>query len=321
MAYPAEVLKKAREEYNQKKELFRSENNRLRSEIYSKVPKAQLIEKEIASTCMRLSSCILEGGDIEKNIEEIRRFNKQKIKELSLLLCENGFASNSLETKYFCPLCQDSGIYKGKTCSCVTDIRKKLMYERLGGFEDSSFPEFNSLQLSYYGEYQGLMENTLQKCFNYAKGFTLSSKSMLFFGGVGLGKTHVSKAIGKMVIDKGFDVFYIPFTTLAQKLENAKFGRSDDSFEDFLSPVLDCELLILDDVGAEFTTGFTVSLLYEIVNTRLIKNIPTIINTNLDDDDLREKYGERTASRLANCYSFMVFKGEDIRMKLKFSLK
>ena len=321
MAYPEEVLKKAREIFNTRKEDFRLSNEKKRMEIFSKIPQAASLEREIASTGFRLSKLILEGRNIEEGLAEIRRFNEEKKKELGDLLVLNGFLRDSLEPKYICPLCCDTGIKDGKACTCIEKIRRKLMYERLGSFDETNYPTFEELKLSYYGDYSPLMEKTLNKCRLYADNFTTDSKSLLFFGGVGLGKTHVSKAIGKIVIDKGFDVFYIPFTTLSQTLENAKFRRNDESYENYINPILDCELLILDDVGAEFTSAFTVSLLYEIVNSRLISDKPTIISTNLNDEMLSERYGERTASRLVCSYDVMLFKGSDIRRKKKFNLE
>ena len=320
MAYPEEILKKAREVFNARKEDFRLSNERKRMEIFSKIPEADSLEREIASTGFRLSKLILEGRNIEEGLAEIKSCSEKKKKALGDLLVLNGFARDSLEPKYICPVCCDTGIKDGKACSCIEKIRRKLMYERLGSFNETNYPTFEELKLSYYGEYAPLMEKTLSRCFNYAESFSNDSKSLLFFGGVGLGKTHVSKAIGKIAIDRGFDVFYIPFTTLSQTLENAKFRRNDESYEDFIKPVLDCELLILDDVGAEFTSAFTVSLLYEIVNSRLISNKPTIISTNLNDEMLSERYSERTASRLVCSYDVMLFKGSDIRRKKKFNL-
>ncbi len=319
MSYPQEVLKKAREEYEREKENFRIENERKKAKIYSCVPKARILEREIAATGFKISSLILKGKDVDKGLSEIQSYNRMKKEELGSLLVENGFGRDSLDIKYLCPLCSDTGVKNGRACSCIEGIRRRLMYERLGGFNEKNCPTFEALKLSYYGDSREIMENTLKKCYNYAEGFTTNSKSLLFYGSVGLGKTHVSRAMGKIIIDKGFDVFYIPFTTLSQKLENAKFRKSDESYEDFISPVLNCELLILDDVGAEFSSAFSISLLYEIVNSRLIGNKPTIISTNLNDEMLAERYGERTASRLVCSYDVLLFKGSDIRRKIKFN--
>ena len=319
MSYPEEVLKKAREEYEKEKENFRIKNEQNRMKIYQRLPEARILEREIASTGFKLSSLILKGQNIEEGLAQIQSYNEEKKKELGDLLVRNGFLRDSLEPRYYCPLCSDTGVRDGRACSCIENIRKRFMYERLGGFKENSYPTFEELKLSYYGDCRDIMENTLRKCCNYAENFSTSSKSLLFYGGVGLGKTHVSKAIGKMAIDKGFDVFYVSFTTLSQNLENAKFRKNDESYENFILPVLNCELLILDDVGAEFTSAFTVSLLYEIVNSRLIKNMPTIINTNLNDEMLSERYGERTASRLVCSYDVLLFKGSDIRRKIKFN--
>lgn len=321
MSFPQEVLKKARNEYTNKKERFVAERERRFLQIFTALPKAKELSDMISRTSAKLAKAVMESDNIEKRVLEIKDFNNQKAQQLRSLLEDNGYSPDALNHSYYCPLCNDTAIFKGKTCKCLLDIQKKVMYERLGNSNDLEEFSFDDIKLSYYGNDKDFMEGTLRKCISYANSFSGNAKNMLFSGGVGLGKTHISKAIGKEVIDKGFDVFYIPFNTLSSRLESAKFGRSDGNYDQYLVAVLNCQLLILDDLGAEFSTTFTTSLLYEIINSRLLSKLPTIINTNLDYTSLSDKYGNRILSRLANCYSFILFKGEDIRMKKKFSLE
>ena len=71
--------------------------------------------------------------------------------------------------------------------------------------------------------------------------------------------------------------------------------------------------MILDDLGTEMTTSFTVSALYQLVNTRLSGNRQTIISTNLSDEEIQRRYGGQIASRLAGEYELLTFAGSDIR--------
>lgn len=318
--YPTEVLKRARDEYNKRKEQFTAKNQNSITSIFQTLPQVKTLSEEISRTSAMLAINIINGTEVTKNVEKIKDYNISKNSELKALLVNKGFSPDALSPKYYCPLCCDRGIYNGKTCKCITDIQKEIMYERLGSGENLDSYSFDDIRLSYYEEQKAHMEKSISKCVEFAESFSKDSKSMIFSGGVGLGKTHISKAIGKIVIDKGFDVFYIPFTTLSTRLESAKFGRSEGNYQQYLDPVIDCDLLILDDLGAEFSTTFTTALLYEIINTRLLKKLPTIINTNLDYNALGDRYGERILSRLANCFSFILFMGKDIRMKKKFSL-
>jgi DNA replication protein DnaC len=77
----------------------------------------------------------------------------------------------------------------------------------------------------------------------------------------------------------------------------------------------DLDLFILDDLGTEMTTAFTVSALYEIVNTRLITGRKTIVSSNLLVQELGARYSGQIASRLGGEYQVLTFRGDDIRKK------
>ena len=81
--------------------------------------------------------------------------------------------------------------------------------------------------------------------------------------------------------------------------------------------LLTVDLLILDDLGTEFETSFNTSLVYNVINTRLNRGLPTIISTNLDYQKINEKYEERIVSRLFAVYDCFEFIGEDVRILKK----
>ena len=81
---------------------------------------------------------------------------------------------------------------------------------------------------------------------------------------------------------------------------------------------MDADLLILDDLGAEYNTPFNVSSVYNIINTRMNFGKPTIISSNLTSQELEERYTERVVSRLLTQYTYLRFIGEDVRqLKLR----
>ena len=80
--------------------------------------------------------------------------------------------------------------------------------------------------------------------------------------------------------------------------------------------ILSCDLLILDDLGTEMTTSFVISALYQILNTRLMTEKSTILNTNLNPVEIARRYSAQIASRIEGEYRLLPFFGEDIR-KLK----
>ena len=145
----------------------------------------------------------------------------------------------------------------------------------------------------------------------------MSSPSIMMLGATGLGKTHLSLAIAKQVILKGYHVLYCTAQDILRKIEREHFSRSIVE-DETLQTVLDADLLILDDLGAEYNTPFNVSSVYNIINTRMNFGKPTIISSNLTSQELEERYTERVVSRLLTQYTYLRFIGEDVRqLKLR----
>ena len=152
-------------------------------------------------------------------------------------------------------------------------------------------------------------------CLNYANSFDLNSYSILMMGETGLGKTHLSLAIAGEVLKKGFGVVYGSVQNLFSNIEKEHFGRATDADGTTEKMLLECDLLILDDLGAEFTTSFTVATFNNIVNTRMLTSKPTIISTNLSLTEMQKRYSERIASRIIGEYNILTFAGKDIRQQ------
>ena len=76
--------------------------------------------------------------------------------------------------------------------------------------------------------------------------------------------------------------------------------------------MLETDLLIIDDLGTEYKNQFTAAMLYNTINTRLLKRRATIISTNFTFDDLERDYDQRITSRLTGEYSPLVLEGGDI---------
>lgn len=328
MPYPLEIVKKSRELLAERREKATSEAIERRMAVAKRAPRALEIEREISTTSARLASAVLSGEDVAAQVRKIREFNLQKQRELSEALRSGGFPPDVLEPHYHCALCRDTGAFQGRLCSCVVQLEKELMYERLGAQASVDLCGFERFDLRYYSEKgspsaavseRAVMSKTLSECVKYAQNFSLDSPSLLLIGKPGLGKTHLSLSIAYTVIEGGFDVLYLPFHTLLTRLESARFSKGSAEYQDYLDPVLHCELLVLDDLGSEFTTAFSTSVLYDLVNTRQLRSLPTVINTNLNEGDIASRYGERLHSRLLGCFRVIPFVGEDIRLQKLYS--
>ena len=132
MPYPLEIVKKSRELLAERREKATAEAIERRMAVSRRAPRALEIEREISTTSARLASAVLSGEDVAAQVRKIREFNLQKQRELSEALRSGGFSPDVLEPRYHCALCRDTGAFQGRLCSCVVQLEKELMYERLG---------------------------------------------------------------------------------------------------------------------------------------------------------------------------------------------
>ena len=97
-------------------------------------------------------------------------------------------------------------------------------------------------------------------------------------------------------------------------MERAKFNNDEDARKK-VEKYADCDLLIIDDLGTEVASQFTLMALYTIINDRVLCGKPTIISTNLTTDGIARRYNPQIASRLRGNFRRVTFLGEDIRLK------
>ena len=156
------------------------------------------------------------------------------------------------------------------------------------------------------------MEQVLAYCRQYAANFAPGADNLLLRGPTGVGKTHASLAIARQAAEKGHAVIYGPAQVLLHQLEKEHFGRAEGNSEDML---LACDLLVLDDLGAEFSSPFYVSCLYNLINTRMLEGRTIILSTNLNQNQLKERYGDQITSRITGTFVPLLFMGRDIRQQ------
>ena len=281
------------------------------AELCAKIPALAKIDRELASCGPALVAAAI-GGDREK-FAEIEARNLALQKKRGEILVLNGYRADEDAPDYACKACSDSGYADGKLCPCV---KKRLAVEAytsagLGkGLMDKTFDNFS---LQYYsGEERTRMESILAGCKKYVQNFDGNARSLLFMGKTGLGKTHLSAAIAGGVAMKGYRVLYETSQKLFDTYEAARFGRSDAPDTD---KYLACDLLIIDDLGAECSSQYTAATFFNLLNTRLIEGKPILINTNLNRPQLESVYGERVLSRLLGEFRVLLFVGKDVRMQ------
>ena len=313
MSYSSENIQSVRELIDSRREKAESDAARREGELRAKIPGYAEIEKQLSKTSEKIWGAISGEGDVSPKIEKLKKENLDLQKKRDKLLADNGYDKNYYLPVYFCEKCSDTGFGEdGKMCSCM---KKELV---LAGLRSSGIgyliekQNFDNFDLSYYdGADRENMSNVFSFCRDYADSFGKGAQSLLFIGATGLGKTHVSTSIAGRVIEKGFDVVYETAQNIFFEFEQNRFNRGDKNTGRFL----DTDLLIIDDLGAEVTNQFTVACLYNIINTRISAGKATIINTNLNQHEIRERYEDRITSRLFGEFIPLSFTGSDVRAK------
>lgn len=316
---------KARQSLAQKRAARKDREDQLRAELFAKNPRLAEIENELASLGSSVVKSVVSGEDeVLLLIEGFRLRAESLTEERRQILQSLGYGETVLDRLPICPLCKDSGIYEGSLCTCVKQEARRLCFEDLNRSSPLSLSRFSDFSLDYYPDTSSptgksprrRMEEVLCYCKGYAREFTKDSPNLLFFGKTGLGKTHLSLAIARQVIEKGYFVLYLPCQTAVDRLEREKF-RSEESCAGSFDQLTECDLLVLDDLGTEFLTSFTQTSLYNLINSRLLRKLPTILNTNLTLKELNDRYGERLTSRIGGAFTEIYFDGEDVRLLKK----
>lgn len=290
------------------------------SQIREEIPEIAKIQAGLQQVGIEISQLFFYKQNTDEKVAELRERSFALVEERSKLLRKNGYDENALKPQFVCEMCEDKGFINGRMCACHKQLLKDLMRKEVSRFAPLDKCTFDNFSLDYYSEQP--MENAIiprqraekifDTCRKYAQNFSLNSKNLIFFGGAGLGKTHLSLAIANVVINKGFNVCYGTSQNICDDLQSEQFGRTDN-ISYTKNQVLGCDLLVLDDLGTEIDNQYSIATVYNIVNSRLLAGRPTIISTNYSFSKLEEKYDKRITSRLTGEYVPFYFIGNDIR--------
>lgn len=272
---------------------------------------------------MRAGLALAKTAALGGNMEAARAALVKADEALVAATKEAGYDEKAFQPAYACPLCHDTGMHNGNPCTCVAEIARRLRREEINAASPLGLCQFSTFDVNRYSadvepelgiSARTYMEKLLHYCENYAQKFSSKSTNLLFMGHTGLGKTHLALAIADAVLGGGHDVLYTSAAALAARLGREHFDF--DSGDEWLNACQEADLLILDDLGTEYITPLTISVLYELINTRMLTERPTIYTTNITDQSVFvARYTEKVASRmLGGCKMFKFF-GTDQRLR------
>jgi DNA replication protein DnaC len=297
-----------------------------KDEVYAAIPRIREIDQLLATSSIDAARAKLRG--LSDTTTSTKEQNHALISEKTTLLEKHGFSTDFLQPIYTCSICKDTGRIGSEYCSCFKQSWISLLYRESTLEHLLATENFDTFDLSFYSqESDGThpyspydnMRNILAKSKSFVKTFDTEGGNLLFYGETGVGKTFLSSCIAKSLMDTQHTVLYQSAIHLFEDVCGdviMKKGETPGSKEiyDYL---YSCDLLIIDDLGTEFTNSFVISQLYDILNTRMRAQKSTIISTNLKFHDLTETYTDRISTRIFAGYTAFNFYGDNVRLAKK----
>lgn len=303
------IFEEIKKEYAEKRSRAQSIADMRREEIYTVIPAVKEYDRQM----LLLSRSLVGSGDAAEGIlAEIGDYAKKR----EAALIGAGYPRDYTNPPYTCQKCSDTGYVGIEMCDCM---KKRIRLESLktsGLGKLAQTQSFNNFSFDYYS---GAARECAMHNFEVLKDFALSfdgnnTESYLLIGGTGLGKTHLSTSVAKVIIERGYNVVYTTAIRMFDAFERKRFSQ-DAKNKGLTDKYYDCDLLIIDDLGCEMSTQFTVSALYDLINTRLNDGGAMLVSTNLSSAELRSKYDDRITSRLFGNFVALPFTGTDIRQQ------
>lgn len=310
-------------EYNRRQQSHRRDLEARRETAFARIPRLRDIDRDIAAVSLQTIRRRLGHA-----APSVRAPYRQEIESLGLerrqLLRANGYPEDYLSMQYDCALCRDTGYTETGKCQCFKKAAVDLLYTRSNLQDILQKENFDSFSFDYYSDTirneatgmtaRATAKDAVNKAWQFVETFDASFHNLFLYGNTGVGKTFLSHCIAKELIDRANCVVYFTAFDLFDTLAKNTFQKKP---EDAMAQedILDCDLLMIDDLGTELTNSFVASALFQCINERIIRKKSTLISTNLSLDQFSDTYSERVFSRITSHYTMVKLIGNDIRIQ------
>ncbi len=317
-------------QYGDIRRINKSKAEARKNEVYKQVPRIEIIDKQLSLTGLKVAKAVFDGsiGDKRQYVKDLQKATERLNAEKAALLEANGYAEDYLREFFSCSSCKDTGFVAGQKCDCYTKKLINRHFEKSGLRSRAQTERFDTFRIDFYPEEpdkkfgispRANMRNIFDYCKRYCENFSDDAESLYLYGSTGLGKTFLCNCIANDILAKGKSVFYLSSFKLFEIFENQiSWNESKEDLSELYELIFNCDLLIIDDLGTEFSTKITDSEFFNIINIRQNNSKPVIVSTNLGQLDVIDRYSERIASRIFGCYMLLHFVGSDIREKNKY---
>lgn len=291
---------------------------------YERLPELKELHESISALSVGQARRLLEGD--ESALTQLKVQIKDLSEEAEAMLIAGGFPKDYLELHYTCADCKDTGYIDNQKCHCFENKIIDMLYEQSNLKHVLQKENFDTFSFSYYSPNYIDPETghsslaTIQDAYEESKKFVNTFgkefRNLFFYGDPGVGKSFLSNCIAKALIEQSNSVIYLSSFQLFDTLAKERFDK-DGQDAKINKHLLNCDLLIIDDLGTEMVNSFTVAQLFLCLNERLLHRKSTIISTNLSLDAIVDIYSERIFSRITSNYTMLKLIGDDIRIKKK----
>jgi DNA replication protein DnaC len=184
--------------------------------------------------------------------------------------------------------------------------------------------------LENYRPVNNLQRDALSVARSFTDSYPAVDRGLLFTGHCGVGKTHlVTAMLRELVLEQGVRAVFVDYQDLLKRIQlTFSRGGGGATEEEVIAPVLEAELLVLDDLGARRTTPWAEETISHLLSVRYNEERVTLITTNLQDIEadggsreqlpggnvlLSERVSERVLSRLHEMCRIVFVDGPDHR--------
>jgi len=326
----SDVMREYEREKNKAVRLFQEKMEQL----YAKIPRVREIDEQLSKMGAQLAVLVLRSDNREQIISEMQEMEEALCYERGKLLKKHKIGDKYFNDIYGCALCKDTGFVDIERCACLKQRLLNKHYEMSNLSKVLKVENFGNFKLEYYSDEpdekygvspRDMIKKNVRTCEDFIKSFKQADEdavpmNLLLYGDTGLGKTYLCNCVAKELLDSGHSVLYLTAPQLFKMVENIRFGRDvNDDAGRRMDAVYSVDLLIIDDLGSEFSTAVTASEFFNIVNTRLLNRKQTMISTNLMPQDIAEHYSGRVTSRIIGNFTMLLFVGDDIREYKKYN--
>ena len=325
MALTNEQYDRIQREYSRRRVRNLDAREERMQEAFTRIPELKAMEDTTADLALKRARALLAGNreEAERMAAQARQLKEEK----EVLLISHGMTPDYLELQYHCPHCKDTGYVDGEKCTCMkravidllydqSMIREKLTQENFEHFSYDFFDKNTKDTGTGLSSYDTMRKN-VEIAWDFIRSFGERADNLLLMGQAGAGKTFFSNCIAKELLDRYFSVIYLSSSQLFDMLARQTFDREEENGDEMGRYILDCDLLIIDDLGTELNNSFVGSRLFQCINERILRRKSTVISTNLTMNDMLRLYTERVTSRFMGSYQILLFPERDIRLKKK----